>query len=159
MHDVNFVLREPLTGAGLRVHGYELSWQNADGSVSQPSELELQSLAGFVGKRFMHVARGYLMAGTSMFLGATPETLRSGVLDHLSPKDTVLTIQRSDLGDATALEDIHAARAAGFGVLLRDADLANGDKGLLPLISHIEVRFGDADFVAQVELLDRKSVV
>ena len=149
MHDVNFILREALLDPSMRVLGYELSWQNADGYLSQPSELDLQSLAGFAGERFMHAERGYLLDGTMVFLGATPETLRSGVLEGLSAKNTVLTIQRSDLGDATAIDDIKAARAAGFGVLLRDADLANGDKGLLPLVSHIEMRYGSPDFAAQ----------
>ncbi len=152
MHDVNFILREPLLDPGMRVLGYELSWQNADGYLSQPSEFDLQSMAAFAGERFTHAERGYLMDGTWIFVGATPETLRSGVLDTLSANNTVLTIQRADLGDATAIEDIKTARAAGFGVLLRDADLVNGDKSLLPLVSHIEVRYGSSDFSVQTKL-------
>ena len=153
MHDVNFISREPLLDASSRVLGYELTWQSPDGYQSQPSETDLQSLLSFVGERFTHGERGYLMEGTTVFLGATPETLRSGALLNLSPKNTVLTIQRSDLGDASALDDIKHARESGFGVLLRDADLANGDRSLLPLVSHIEVRFGGADFTAKAKAL------
>ncbi|MEC5218185.1 c-di-GMP-related signal transduction protein [Actimicrobium sp. GrIS 1.19] len=152
MQDVNFILREPLLDPTLRVLGYELTWQGEDGYVSQPSEIDLQAMAAFVGERFTHPEQGYQMDGTLIFLGATPETLRSGVLDGLSPKGTVLTIERADLGDASAIDDIKAARAAGFGVLLRDVDLANQDKALLPLVSHIETRFGGADFAAQAKL-------
>ena len=152
MHDVNFILREVLLDPGMRVLGYELSWQNADGYLSQPSESDLHSLATFVGAHFTHAERGYLMDGTEIFIAATPETFRSGVLDTLSPSNTVLTIQRADLSDVTAIDGIRAARAAGFGILLRDADLINGDKGLLPLVSHIEVRYGSADFSAQTKL-------
>lgn len=139
--------------ASSRVLGYELSWQSADGYLSQPSEDDLQAMAGFAAEHFTDAKGSYLMEGTALFLGATPETLRCGVLERLSPKNTVLTIQRSDLGDASALEDIKAARAAGFGVLLRDADLLNGDRGLLPLVSHIEIRVGAGDLAAQSKAL------
>jgi c-di-GMP-related signal transduction protein len=152
MHDTNFIVREALLDPTMKVVGYELSWQNADGYVSQPSEADLQSMVAFVGERFTHAERGYLMAGTKIFVGATPETLRSGLLAHLSPNDTVLTIQRSDLGDATAIDDIKAARAAGFGVLLRDADLRGNDQNLLSLVTHIEQRSGSADLALRATL-------
>ena len=149
MHDVNFILREVLLDPAMRVLGYELTWQNADGYLSQPSEADLQSMAAFVGERFTHAERGYLMEGTKLFLGATPESLRSGAMAGLSPHNTVLTIQRSDLGDASAIDDIKAAREAGFGILLRDADLTNGDKALLPLVTHLELRYGSPEFAMQ----------
>ena len=148
MHDTNFILREALLDPAMKVVGYELSWQSADGYQSQPSEAHLQSMIAFAGERFAHPERGYLMAGTTIFVGATPETIRSGLLAHLSPNDTVLTIQRADLTDASALDDIKAARDAGFCVLLRDADLAGADKHLLPLVSHVEQRSGTAEFAA-----------
>ena len=151
MHDVNFILREPLLDAALRIRGYELSWQNADGYLSQPSEADLQSMAQAVAERFNHAERGYLMNGMTVFIGATPETVRSGVLEALSPEGTVLTIQRSDLGEASALEDIQSARASGFGVLLRDADLLAADSKLLPLVSAIELRYGSDNFAANAQ--------
>ena len=146
MHDTNFILREALLDADLKVIGYELSWQSADGYLSQPSETDLQSMIAFIGEQFTHRERGYLMGGTTIFVGATPETIRSQLLAHLSPNDTVLTIQRADLSDESALDDIKAAHAAGFGILLRDADLAGADKKLLPLVSHVEQRCGSAEF-------------
>ena len=152
MHDTNFIVREALLDPSMNVIGYELSWQNADGYLSQPSEADLQSMIAFVGERFSHAERGYLMAGTKIFIGATPETLRSGLLAHLSPLDTVLTMQRADLGDASALDDIKAVREAGFGVLFRDVDLGGSDQHLLPLASHIEQRSGSAEFAAQAAL-------
>ncbi|GAA4034730.1 EAL and HDOD domain-containing protein [Actimicrobium antarcticum] len=152
MQDINFISREPLLDPSLRVLGYDLSWQGADGYLSQPSESDLQALAAFVGERFHHAERGYLMAGTTIFLSATPETMRSGALAGLSPKDTILMIDRVDLGEASARDDIKAARVAGFGVMLRDVDLAGQDKAFLPLSTHIEIRFGGDDFPAQARL-------
>ena len=152
MHDTNFIVREALLDPSMNVIGYELSWQNADGYLSQPSEADLQSMVAFVGERFSHAERGYLMAGTKIFIGVTPETIRSGLLAHLSPNDTVLTIDRADLGDASALDDIKAVREAGFGVLFRDADLSGSDQNLIPLASHIELRSGTPEFVAQAAL-------
>ena len=152
MHATNFILREALLDSAMKVIGYELSWQNADGYLSQPSEDDLQSMIAFVAERFTHVDRGYLLPGTKLFVGATPETLRSGLLEKLSPNDTVLTIQRSDLGDASAIDDIKAARAAGFGVLLRDADLGSTDQNLLPLATHVEQRSGSTDFASHAAL-------
>ncbi|EGF31643.1 hypothetical protein IMCC9480_3630 [Oxalobacteraceae bacterium IMCC9480] len=152
MQDVNFIVREPLLDPTLKVLGYALSWQGPDGYLSQPSEVDLQGLAAFAGERFTHAERGYLMAGSMLFLEATPETLRSGVLTSLSPKDTVLMIDRVDLGDASALDDIKAARVAGFGIMLCNVDLAGQDKNFLPLVTHIEIRFGSTDFPAQARL-------
>ena len=152
MHDTNFILREALLDPTLKVVGYELSWQSADGYLSQPSERDLQSMIAFVGERLTHAERGYLLAGTQLFVAATPETLRSGLLQKLSPKDTVLTIQRADLGDASAIDDIKAARAAGFGILLRDADLGATDQNLLPLATHVEQRSGSSEFAALATL-------
>ncbi len=152
MQDVNFIVREPLLDPTLKVLGYALSWQGPDGYLSKPSELDLQVLAAFAGERFTHPERGYLMAGSLLFLNVTPETLRSGVLASLSPKNTVLSIDGASLVDASAFDDIKAARSAGFGIMLCNVDLGGQDKAFLPLVSHIEIRFGSADFPAHARL-------
>jgi c-di-GMP-related signal transduction protein len=152
MQDVHFIVREPLLDLTLKVLGYALSWQGPDGDLSQPGETDLQALAAFAGERFTHAERGYLMAGSMLFLNATPETLRSGVLTSLSPKNTVLSIDGAFLGEASALEDIKTARSAGFGVMLCNVDLGGRDKAFLPLVSHIEIRFGSTDFPAHARL-------
>ncbi|MDY7575345.1 EAL and HDOD domain-containing protein [Actimicrobium sp. CCI2.3] len=152
MQDVNFIVREPLLDPTLKVLGYALSWQGADGASFPVSEMDLQALAAFAGERFTHPERGYLMAGSMLFLTATPETLRSGVLASLSPDNTVLSIDRAFLDEESALDDIKFARSAGFGIMLCDADLGGQDKALLPLASHIEICFDSADFLAHTRL-------
>ena len=49
MHDINFIVREPLLDPKQRVIGYELSWQLTQPGAEKPTDEELEALVGFCG--------------------------------------------------------------------------------------------------------------
>ncbi|WP_397411862.1 EAL and HDOD domain-containing protein [Polaromonas sp.] len=118
-----------------KVIGYKFTWQKAGESDDLPGEMELRQLLTFVAEHVVDARLGLV------FLDAVPTMLSAAALQSLPPASTVLVLDRADL-----VEEEHVALAAGlrrrgFGLALRDADLAclEADETLLPLVTHVEL--------------------
>ena len=147
MHQINFLVREPLLDPAQRVVGYELAWQHADSHVPTPAELE--SLVGFVAGEVCDDELGWLLRDKTLFLEAVPAMLSTDALHNLPPEHTVLSIKASALANPDTLAAVQALRAGGVGILLREADLARVGSRLGTIASYVEVRFADADVASQ----------
>ncbi len=149
MLDMNFIVREPLLDPKQAVLGYEFSLQGSDGAM--PSDADFVELADFIAQHWNRQETGWLFGDNLIFLDASPALILSGALVGLPPKSIVLTVPASDFSNPDILEALTALRAEGYGILLRDADLRGDDKAVLPLVSHIELRFDATDFAEQAQ--------
>ncbi|MEN9865724.1 MAG: hypothetical protein RL748_1314 [Pseudomonadota bacterium] len=152
MHDINFIVREPLLDPKQRVIGYELSWQLTQKGAEAPTDEELEALVGFVAEQLVDEDENWLLRDKVLFLDAVPALLSTDALHSMPPEFTVLTLNRRDLANPDTLAAVRALRAGGIGISLRGADLNKFDKALLPDISYIEVRFSGADVAAQAKM-------
>lgn len=143
----NFIVREPLLDPKQGVIGYDLTWQDTGGSDAQARADEQEALLNFVAAQLNNEKAGWLLGHKKLFLSASAAMLGSAALRKMPASGTVLTLTPGDLADAATLAQVQALRSAGYGISLRDADLAgtqlSGD------ISHVEVRFSAGDFAAQ----------
>ncbi len=151
MQEENFIVREPLVNSQERVLGYELSWQSATAAERKPTEAEIIGLARFVADQLNGTDSGALLGDQILFIEATPSLLDHEALCALPPKATVLALRGADVTNADALATIRAMRAKGYGISLRDTNLATIDNALLPHLTHIEAPIGAADFAVQVQ--------
>ena len=153
MHHTHFLVREPLLDPQQRVVGYELSWQQpqhaATGSASPAPALE--SLLAFVAN---HVIGGddgqsWLLLDKILFLEAVPEMLSADALHRMPPSRTVLSLPAATLDHPDTLQAVHALRAGGVGILLRNFARAPAGLRLASLASFVEVRFSGANVATQ----------
>lgn len=151
MHVEHFIVREPLINHQERVLGYELSWQGVSLPARKPSDAEIVALARVVADQLGN-AEGGTLGDQIVFIEATPALLTHEVLNALPPKGTVIALRGTDLGSPEAVAAIHAMRAKGYGISLRDANLATLDPGLLSHVNYVEVTAGAADFAPQLQL-------
>ncbi len=152
MHDINFIVREPLLDPKQRVIGYELSWQLTQPGAEKPTDEELEALVGFVAEQLVDEDENWLLRDKVLFLDAVPALLSTDALHAMPPEYTVLTLTGRDMANPDTLAAVRALRAGGIGISLRGADLNKFDKNLLPDISYIEVRFSGADVAAQAKM-------
>lgn len=152
MHDVNFIVREPLLDPKQRVIGYELSWQLTRKGADKATDEDLEALVGFVAEQVVDEDGEWLLKDKILFLDAVPALLSTDALHAMPPEYTVLTLARSDLEDPDTRAAVRALRAGGVGISLRGADMSKIDKALLADISYIEVRFSGADVAAQAKM-------
>jgi EAL and modified HD-GYP domain-containing signal transduction protein len=151
MEDAHFIVREPLLNAQERVLGYQLAWQANDTAGACLTEDEAAALARFVSEQISGDESDALLGEHLMFLPSHPALLGSGAYADLPPKSTVLSLSAEELGQEAAAAAAKALRAQGYGISVRNADLAAVDKGLLSLASHVEVSVGATDFATQVQ--------
>ena len=147
MHQINFIVREPLLDPHQRVIGYELSWQGGTPAASTRDALE--ALVGFVASQLNDDEQGWLLRDKVLFLEAVPALLSTDALHALPPSFTVLSIISGELANVDTLAAVQGLRAGGVGIALREADLARLSKTVLASASYIEVRFSGADVAAQ----------
>ena len=93
-----------------------------------------------------------MLGDSVVFLDASPALILSEAVVALPPKNVVLTVPASDFSVPEILDALKALRAEGYGISLRGADLNGADKGLLPLVSHVEVAFNSEEFASQARL-------
>lgn len=148
----HFIVREPLINHQERVLGYELSWQCVSLPGRKPSDAEIVALARFASEQLGDAESREMLGGQIIFIEATPALLTHDALNALPPKGTVFVLRGSDLDNAEAVAAVHAMRAKGYGISLREANLATLDPALLSHISHVEVTAGAADFAPQLQL-------
>jgi c-di-GMP-related signal transduction protein len=132
MAENNYLVRAPLLDPKQKVTGYKLAWQK---NGENGSDAELRELLAFVAE---HVASARL---GMLFLDASPALYGAAALNVLTPSSTVLVLNRADLVEEDHVMLATALRKRGFGLALRDADLASleTDETLLPLVSHVRV--------------------
>jgi c-di-GMP-related signal transduction protein len=151
MQDAHFLVREPLLNAQERVLGYQLTWQPNDTTGARLTEEEAGALARFVGEQINSDESDALLGEHLVFLPSHPALLASDAYDALPAKSTVISLTAEDLAEPEAAAAAKALRARGYGISMRDANLATVDKGLLSLVSYVEVAVGAADFATQVQ--------
>lgn len=153
MHDLNFIVREPLLDATQQVLGYELSWQHRSADGGMASDEDLHDLVDFAAARLNDDEAGWLLRDSVLFLEATPALIASDAIQAMPPKNTVLRLTAADLADGDTLAAATALRRQGFGISLCGADLSALPTALLPSVSHVEVNFSATDFAAQAAIL------
>lgn len=144
MHELSFIVREPLLDPSQQVLGYELSWQQTGMNADSATKESAQGVIDFVAQHLTVSEMGW--GGKNLlFMDATPELLSSQSLHALPARNTVLTLSMKALADEATLTEVKILRALGFGIALRNADSRRPDKALLSHVTHIEVRCGAAD--------------
>lgn len=151
MQQEHFIVREPLVNSQERVLGYELYWQHAVVPGQRPTAAEILTLAQFVAEQLSNAETGALLGDQILFIEAVPALLEHEALSALPPKGTVIALRGADIANEAAGAAIRAMRAKGYGISIRDANLASIDRSLLQHISHFELQVGAADFVPQVQ--------
>ena len=144
MQDQGYIVREPLLDPKLQVLGYALSWQGKTSSASL-SNADLLLLFAFASKHLNSPESGWMLGGSALFLEARPQLLANPFMRQLPPGKIVLILEWADIAGPEALEAVKTARQQGFGIMLRNPDPLAPDADLLSLVSHIEVRCGEAD--------------
>jgi EAL and modified HD-GYP domain-containing signal transduction protein len=152
MHDVNFIIREPLLDPKQRILGYELTWQTPEGAPANHGTEEASTLIAFVGDRLNDPENGWMLTDSVLYFQATDALLSDEILRALPPKNTVLTVTPTHLGYSATVDTAKALRAEGFGISLRDADVVGKDAALLPVVSHVELRFGPEELPKQAKV-------
>lgn len=152
MQEENFIVREPLLNAQERVLGYELGWQGNAGTGGKSDAADAGRLVRFVAEQINQAGGGSLLGEHVLFLAAAPELITSGAFAGLPENGMVLAVCQADLADEGIVAALRPLRARGYGLSLRQANLAVVDKALLPLFAYIEVSATAADFAEQVEL-------
>lgn len=147
MHQINFIVREPLLDAKQRVIGYELGWQQRGAAPAAHAELE--ALIGFVAGQLNDDERGWLLGDKILFLEAVPAMLSADALHAMPPEHTVLVLPARELRNADTLAAVQGLRAGGVGICLRGLDPSQIGKVGQNYASHVEVRFSGADVAAQ----------
>ena len=145
MHQENFIVREPLLDPKQNVLGYELIWQQTGSDSSAIDDEDAGALMSFVAGQFKDEADGWKMGGSLLFLEATPGLLASDTLRALPPQNTVLILNKTSQTNGDLAEAVKKIRGLGFGILLRNANTRTPNKELMPSVTHIEVRCGEAD--------------
>ncbi|WP_211461966.1 EAL and HDOD domain-containing protein [Collimonas silvisoli] len=151
MSNENFIVREPLLDPKQGVVGYELTWQEVRGDDAQPNGEDLHGLLTFVADQLSSEQGHWLLGNKLLFLEVSPALLNSEAIKRMPAASTVLTLKHSDLADPDTSAAVTALRAQGYGISLRDAELAGAvlSSALPTDISHLEVRFSAGDFAAQ----------
>jgi EAL and modified HD-GYP domain-containing signal transduction protein len=152
MHDVNFIVREPLLDPKQKILGYELSWQAPDGTGVNSDPESASALIAFAGDRLNDSETGWLLSDNVLFFQANDVLLSDEILAAVPAKHTVLTVTPMHLGYSATVDRAKALLAEGFGIALRDADVAGKDAALLSAVSHVELRFGADDFSKQAKM-------
>ncbi len=152
MHEVNFIVREPLLDPKQKVVGYELAWQQTGKNAADPTPDELEALVGFVAEQLNDEETGWLLRDKILFLDAVPALLSTDALYAMPPEFTVLTLTQEHMANEDTLAAVRGLRAGGIGISLRGADLTTLDVSMVPDLSYIEVRFADKNVAAQAKI-------
>lgn len=144
MPENKYLVRVPLLDPKQQVMGYKLAWQKNGKSSGMSSEADWHQLLAVVAERVSDSKSGLL------FLDARPAVLSGETLQGISPRNTVLMLNRGDLVNASDVTSALSLHERGFGLALCDADLVflESNEALLPLITYVEVCVGHPDLAA-----------
>lgn len=152
MHDVNFIVREPLLDSQERVLGFELSWQGRGRRDGRISDIDAGALADFITDRITPTESNVLLDGRMLFLEASPAMLRREAYFRLAPQGKVLALRAEDLVDLETVMAIRSLRMQDYGVALRASHADTVDRGQLYLFSHVEVPIDAPDLEYQLNV-------
>ena len=152
MHQVDFIVREPLLDSNQKIIGYDLSWSKNASDAGDLRKANLSALIGFVADLLTDDESGWLLGNNSLFLEVASDLLAIEELQALSPKHTVLTLTMDEFADPATLSEIIKLRGLGFGIALRNANLTAREKPYFSYITHIEVDFSSEDFALQAKV-------
>lgn len=143
----DFIVRNPLLDPKQQILGYELAWQDRQHRGMQAA---CEAMLAQVVEQFG--SEQEVPAGSSFFLDVAPAMLDSMALRALPPQNFVLGLKMAELADAATLAAVKGMREQGFGILLRDAQSIVQDKSLLPVITHLEIRFSNTEVAMQAKI-------
>ncbi|MES2000551.1 MAG: HDOD domain-containing protein [Pseudomonadota bacterium] len=146
MPEMNVIVREPLLDTQQRIIGYALAWQQAEMDACSSVVADSATLAGLVAGTINNEQTGWRLGDQVLFLEAAPALILSDTLATLPSNNIVLVINADDCADGNVVAALQVLRQQGFGISLRWTDLAEPDKALLSLLSHIELAFSKTDF-------------
>lgn len=150
----NYLVRAPLLDPKQKVIGYKFTWQKTGESSELAGEAALRQLLTFIAGHVADARLGLL------FLDAIPAVLSAAALQSLPPSSTVLVLSRADLVEEDHVALAAALRRRGFGLALRDADLAclEADETLLPLVTHVELGADHPELAAISKLARNRKI-
>lgn len=150
----SYLVRAPVLDPKQKVIGYKFAWQKTGESDDLPGETELRQLLTFVAEHVVDARLGLV------FLDAVPAMLSAAALQSLPPASTVLVLNRADLVEEGHVALAAALRRRGFGLALRDADLAclEADETLLPLVTHVELGANHPELAAINKLARNRKI-
>jgi c-di-GMP-related signal transduction protein len=146
MPEMKVIVREPLLDAQQRIIGYALAWQQAEMDACSSVDADPATLAGLVAETINNEQAGWRLGDQVLFLEAAPALILSDMLATLPSNNIVLVINAGDCADGNVFAALQVLRQQGFGISLRWTDLAEPDKALLSLLTHIELAFSKTDF-------------
>ena len=146
MPEMKVIVREPLLDAQQRIIGYALAWQQAEMDACSSVDADPATLAGLVAETINNEQAGWRLGDQVLFLEAAPALILSDMLATLPSNNIVLVINAGDCADGNVFAALQVLRQQGFGISLRWTDLAEPDKALLSLLTHIELTFSKTDF-------------
>jgi len=124
-----------------QVMGYRLAWQkNVTDTLFTTADV--RDLLAFVSEGLRDKKSGLL------FMEATPAELSGELLQTLLPATTVLILNSEDMADAGQVVLAATLREQGFGLALRNVDLAflKANQPLLSQANYVLVGFGHPEF-------------
>lgn len=154
MPENRYLVRAPLLDPKQQVIGYKLAWQKNGKSIGPSSDAHLCQLLSCVAERVNDSKLGLL------FLDASPAALSAVALETMSPQTTVLMLNQDDLVDARNATLATSLRERGFGLALRNTDLAflASNETLLPLVTYVEFCVGHPDLAAISKLASHRQL-
>jgi EAL and modified HD-GYP domain-containing signal transduction protein len=154
MAEEKYLVRAPLLDPKQKVLGYKFTWQETGENSEAPAEAELRQLLSFVAEQVTDAKLGLLL------FDAVPAMLSAAALHCLPPSGTVLVLSRADLVDEDHVALAAGLRKRGFGLALRDADLAclEADEVLLPLVTHVELGADHPELAAISKLARNRKI-
>jgi len=153
MHDLNFLVREPLVDPKQQIIGYEFTVQHpaSDREIATPED-DFRALASFTALQLQDDEQGWQLGSLKIFLRAAPALLECDEVLALPSKNVVLILRLADLADIEVLAAVKRLRTKGYGISLSEATDIAQDKTLLPLATHLEIHFATTDFATQAKI-------
>lgn len=144
MPDNKYLVRSALLDPIQQVVGYKLGWQKCDEDVELDTNQDLHQLLACVAEYVSNTK------SVVFFFDACPQAVFADALQVLSPENTVLVLNFADLRIAENIDLATLLHERGFGLALRNVDLASlhSNKTLLRLIKHVEIDAKHPDLVA-----------
>jgi c-di-GMP-related signal transduction protein len=148
MNPTPYLQRTPLLDPQQNVLGYKLGWQHSAPGSAPSAGANLRQLATLVAERSEKAD------SSQFFLDTGPAALPADLLQSLRPNNTVVLLSQAELVNANSLPPLMSLHAQGFGLALRDVDLAllGSSDGLPSLLTHVELALDHPELTKIVDL-------
>lgn len=148
MHPTNYFHRAPLLDSTQHVLGYRLSWQKSEKGSAVPSGRNLSQLLTLMAENPEKAESGLY------FVEAGNDPIPIDISRGLTPENTVLMFNQSELVNAASIVWAMSLNAQGFGLALCDVNFAllESNDGLLSLMTHVEASLDHPDMTKIVSV-------